>query len=258
MAVSIRAKGRLLGFIISRGGRVTSGRNDSLPRWVFGHSSKQSYTNERIDEMVEVFEALEADGVLVLERDDRGKLFAAHLADDADLQGADFEMEMFTSPDQVWVLVGTLQSIIARLRNELNGSDIKTALELASDAESRAQLLAQQLDEARARIDVLELQALSVQQPAGNDEALAEANRRLATAQSRIKTLTEAYEAAVERRKSETDQIRRDKDSEITSLSEQLAAAIRTAKSAIGIIGALQSVLEEHGFSIEVIDIANV
>jgi hypothetical protein len=229
-----------------------------LPRWVFGHSSKQSYTNERIDEMVEVFEALEADGVLVLERDDRGKLFAAHLADDADLQGADFEMEMFTSPDQVWVLVGTLQSIIARLRNELNGSDIKTALELASDAESRAQLLAQQLDEARARIDVLELQALSVQQPAGNDEALAEANRRLATAQSRIKTLTEAYEAAVERRKSETDQIRRDKDSEITSLSEQLAAAIRTAKSAIGIIGALQSVLEEHGFSIEVIDIANV
>ncbi len=257
MAASNRAKRRLLGFIASRGGRVTSGRNDSLLRWVFELSAKQSYAHERIDELEEVFEASESDGDLVLERDERGKLFAARLADAADFTHADLESSMFESPEELWALVVTLLSINARQRKQIDESEVETALELAATAEGHVRALVEQLRLAQETIVELTTRGEPARQQADVEAELAAVRLDLAAAQSKIKNLNEVHELAVERWRREKADLR-DKLSrsgnDAAALRNQLIEANHTIDASISVISTLRLVLRDHGVIMKVVD----
>ncbi len=156
---SIKEKRLLLGFIMSRGGRVTSGRNASVLRWAHGLCARQGYHHERIGELEEVFEALEADGDLVLERDERGKLFAAHISEQMDSEHADLTSDMFQGLDELWALLVTMMATNTRLRTELWSTDVVIALELAEQAEHDRDEALRQLAEANSRVREMEEQA---------------------------------------------------------------------------------------------------
>lgn len=257
MAASNREKRRLLGFIASRGGRVTSGYNDSLLRWTFEILARESYVHERIDKLEEVFEALEADGDLVLERDERGKLIAAHLADDADYRHADFESSMFESPEELWALVVTLLSINGRLRRQIDESDIEAAIELAADAESRAHAMSEQLRSAQEAIAGLTSQATSGRQQADVEAELAALRLELATSRSRQEGLTAAHTLQVERWRREKADLRNKLSKAGNEMADQrrrLETANYTIDASIGVITTLRSVLKDHGVIMKVVE----
>lgn len=211
MPVTNRRKRLLLGYVASRpGGRVTAGRNESLLRRVFEITAREAYAHERVGELYEVFMALESDGDLVLERDEYGKLFAAHLADDVDLGHADFESDMFDSHEELWLMLVALMSSNARLRRQIEESGVDAALELAMAAESHAQVLLQQLEAARGDVAKLSSQAIPSppQQLVDVETELAAAKSELATTQSRLKNLIEAHELATKRWASEKKELR--------------------------------------------------
>lgn len=155
MRDSIKEKRRILGFIASRGGRHSAGRNDSLLRWLFNMTAHEAYAHERVGELEQLLIALEADGDVVLERDERGKIFAVALADKVNLDHADISQELFESKEDWWNLITTLMSQVTRLQRDRVESGVEAALELAIDAEHDRDVAREQLVSVQAELTEL-------------------------------------------------------------------------------------------------------
>ncbi len=192
---SNRAKQRLLGFILSRGGRITSGRNDSLLRWVFEITARERYAHERITELETVFTALESDGDLVLERDDRGKLIAAHVAETANFEHADLEASMFETSEQLWVFLTILMARNTKLRQQLAASGVDEALAMAAEAEHQRDAALRELNELRGALTNMPGPAPE-EQESSLCERLAATEAARATAVSRFENLQQMFEEA--------------------------------------------------------------
>ena len=250
MEVSNRSKRRLLGFIASRGGRVTSGRNDSLLRWVFMSVAREAYAHERIAPLEELFEALEADGDVVLEHDERGKLFAVRLSDEADMSHADVPDEEPDEQDQnLWPLVTLLMSENSALHRRLEESDIEAALELAEAAENRRQQLEAQLAEKERALAALPDQQLLEGRLADATSELAAVSTELAATRSRYETLADLLNSKTESWAREKRDLRNRLSAagnESARLREELEAAARAVALSTSIVTRLRAELESH------------
>ncbi len=250
MEVSNRSKRRLLGFIASRGGRITSGRNDSVLRWVFEKSAREAYSYGRIAPLERVFEALETDGDVVLERDERGKLFAAHLSDSADFSHADIDADMFEGDQDRWMFITLLLSTNAALKRQLEESDIDAALELAEMQEARSRELEQELAEANRQLAELSAQTRLADQLAEVEAALALCQTELVAANSRVASLKSILENKTAEWASEKHDLR-NRLSFAGSEQARLRVEVTTAREIAiqSLRSGLAAALRSHGLS---------
>lgn len=150
MEDSNRSRGRVLAYLVSQGGRVTSGRNANLYGYIWRKISRSDYTHERVTALSHLIEAMAAEGMLELEQADSGRVFAISLTDTADLTVAEEDRELFDN-DAVWLLVAGLQHRVAQLHAQVQGADeALAALAHEVEADTRVTDLQQRVAELEA------------------------------------------------------------------------------------------------------------
>lgn len=183
MQDSNKEKRRILGFIASRGGRHSAGRNDSLLRWLFKMTAQEAYAHERVGELEQLLISLEADGDVVLERDERGKIFAVALADKVNLDHADIDQELITSNEELWNVITILRVHNTRLERERVESGVEAALELAIEAEHDR-------DAAREKLAAAEAQLAELSQRHPPEDRSEELSTEIARLKTQLDTST--------------------------------------------------------------------
>lgn len=179
---SKKTRRRILAFIVSRDGSVSSGQNDSFLRWMLELLRTGAYAHERVNDLRDTLEAMAEDGEIVLayaESKSR-KIIGARLPDDTDVNSVEVsqdDLDLFDR-DALWRLVSSLryqrdQAVqraddVERAFNQLVTEDERGAEnrqlvqqmadqeekmhELATQAETHAQELAQARQETSARL----------------------------------------------------------------------------------------------------------
>lgn len=182
MKDSNKTRRRIVAFVASRGGRVSSGQNDNFYRWLWNHVARGDYAHERVTALRDILLAMGEDGDAVLEYAENGRIMAVKLPDDVDLQVDDEDHDLFESTDSVWLLVAQLLAQVARLRQEV--TDTHQAFDaLAGDSDES------QLRAAEQRVAELEIE-LAARSVCSHQEALAtareESDRLLASTKAAL------------------------------------------------------------------------
>ena len=165
MKDSNRTRKRIVALLLSQNGRVTSGENDSLLRWIFEKISRGDYSHERVGDLKQTLIAMARDDIISLEHAERKsiRITAVELSAGAETNHIDEEdFDFFRESDStapLWLLIGSLQwrlrlleQVNQRLEQAKNDNEVAFN-ELVSDlAEESSHVYRERIAELEAAI----------------------------------------------------------------------------------------------------------
>lgn len=139
MKDSNRTRKRIVALLLSQNGRITSGENDSLLRWMFKKVTRGDYTHEKIGDLKQTLINMARDEIITLEHAEKKsiRITAVELSTGAKTDTVDEEdFDLFLESgeiESIFFLVSILRGRIAKL--ERDKSDIEEAFDALVDEE---------------------------------------------------------------------------------------------------------------------------
>lgn len=118
---SKRTRRRIIAYIVSQGGRISSGQNDNLVGWMFHQIKREDYTHERVTDLKGILKAMAEDGTIELEYSLKGRPMVVSIPSSATIDEIDEEdYDLFKSEgvlrEAVWLLVSILSGRVQQFR----------------------------------------------------------------------------------------------------------------------------------------------
>lgn len=114
---SVRVRRRIVAFLLSKNGRVTSGQNDGLVRWMRDALAQGRYVHEQVGYLKQTLINMERDGIITIEwaLAKSTRITAVSLGATADVSTIDEEdYDLFNTVEAVWILVNILRGQVQK------------------------------------------------------------------------------------------------------------------------------------------------
>lgn len=114
---STKVRRRIVAFLLSRGGRATSGQNHGYVRWMRDKIATGKYVHEQVGYLKQTLVNMERDGIVTIEwaLEKSTRITAVSLGVAADVSTIDEEdYDLFSTVEAVWILVNILRGQVQK------------------------------------------------------------------------------------------------------------------------------------------------